>query len=195
MRSIWRIANKILCGTEVLLLALRAPDRREIPGVGVGQNRASARPALLCAHCRSLTPCRIVSATPVFRWDSSSHTLFGAFARAPAIVHVLTGGTATLARRNSKSFGGARRNRTADKGFADLCLTTWRPRPLRTHSNCDECIFDVLPLKRQPSSDGSERPSDNWTQQFVRNARGNVTPDDDAGYRPTQKRYQQKPVE
>ena len=24
--------------------------------------------------------------------------------------------------------GGARRNRTADKGFADLCLTTWRPR-------------------------------------------------------------------
>jgi hypothetical protein len=25
--------------------------------------------------------------------------------------------------------GGARRNRTADKGFADLCLTTWRPRP------------------------------------------------------------------
>src|SRR6266446_4839984 len=27
-----------------------------------------------------------------------------------------------------KDFGGARRNRTADKGFADLCLTTWRPR-------------------------------------------------------------------
>src|SRR5580704_861622 len=26
--------------------------------------------------------------------------------------------------------GGARRNRTADKGFADLCLTTWRPRPV-----------------------------------------------------------------
>jgi hypothetical protein len=28
-----------------------------------------------------------------------------------------------------KNVGGARRNRTADKGFADLCLTTWRPRP------------------------------------------------------------------
>src|SRR5271168_2285357 len=27
-----------------------------------------------------------------------------------------------------KNFGGAERNRTADKGFADLCLTTWRPR-------------------------------------------------------------------
>src|SRR5882724_11141358 len=27
-----------------------------------------------------------------------------------------------------ENFGGARRNRTADKGFADLCLTTWRPR-------------------------------------------------------------------
>jgi hypothetical protein len=27
-----------------------------------------------------------------------------------------------------KSFGGARRNRTADMGFADPCLTTWRPR-------------------------------------------------------------------
>src|SRR5580698_5156261 len=26
--------------------------------------------------------------------------------------------------------GGAGRNRTADKGFADLCLTTWRPRRL-----------------------------------------------------------------
>ena len=25
-------------------------------------------------------------------------------------------------------FGGAGRDRTADKGFADLCLTTWRPR-------------------------------------------------------------------
>src|SRR5467141_1929640 len=27
-----------------------------------------------------------------------------------------------------KNFGGARRNRTADNGFADHCLTTWRPR-------------------------------------------------------------------
>ena len=30
-----------------------------------------------------------------------------------------------------KNFGGAGRNRTDDKGFADLCLTTWRPRPLQ----------------------------------------------------------------
>src|SRR5580704_4219563 len=27
-----------------------------------------------------------------------------------------------------RQFGGAGRDRTADKGFADLCLTTWRPR-------------------------------------------------------------------
>src|SRR6266576_2071042 len=27
-----------------------------------------------------------------------------------------------------ENFGGARRNRTADNGFADHCLTTWRPR-------------------------------------------------------------------
>src|SRR6267378_1567800 len=31
-------------------------------------------------------------------------------------------------RMKGREFGGARRNRTADKGFADLCLTTWRPR-------------------------------------------------------------------
>src|SRR6059036_970901 len=27
-----------------------------------------------------------------------------------------------------RKFGGARRNRTDDNGFADHCLTTWRPR-------------------------------------------------------------------
>src|ERR1700687_2114627 len=31
-------------------------------------------------------------------------------------------------RWRAKKFGGARRNRTADNGFADHCLTTWRPR-------------------------------------------------------------------
>src|SRR5258708_34356269 len=30
--------------------------------------------------------------------------------------------------KGKKNFGGARRNRTADNGFADHCLTTWRPR-------------------------------------------------------------------
>ena len=30
-----------------------------------------------------------------------------------------------------EKIGGARRNRTADRGFADLCLTTWRPRPIQ----------------------------------------------------------------
>jgi hypothetical protein len=30
--------------------------------------------------------------------------------------------------RGGKKVGGAGRNRTADKGFADPCLTTWRPR-------------------------------------------------------------------
>ena len=29
-----------------------------------------------------------------------------------------------------RGIGGAGRDRTADKGFADLCLTTWRPRPV-----------------------------------------------------------------
>ena len=33
-----------------------------------------------------------------------------------------------IERHTERNFGGARRNRTADKGFADLCLTTWRPR-------------------------------------------------------------------
>src|SRR5271156_105750 len=32
------------------------------------------------------------------------------------------------ATREKRENGGAGRNRTADKGFADLCLTTWRPR-------------------------------------------------------------------
>ena len=36
--------------------------------------------------------------------------------------------TAVLARSFMDVFGGAGRDRTADKGFADLCLTTWRPR-------------------------------------------------------------------
>src|SRR5579863_1813087 len=44
--------------------------------------------------------------------------------------------------------GGAGRNRTADKGFADLCLTTWRPRRLllaeANHSigSAGRCIED-----------------------------------------------------
>src|SRR6266404_7751746 len=31
-------------------------------------------------------------------------------------------------RAKGRKIGGARRNRTADNGFADHCLTTWRPR-------------------------------------------------------------------
>jgi hypothetical protein len=45
-----------------------------------------------------------------------------------------------------KNFGGARRNRTADKGFADLCLTTWRPRPC-----CREPIGGAKQLTQQRS--------------------------------------------
>jgi hypothetical protein len=48
-----------------------------------------------------------------------------------------------------ESIGGARRNRTADKGFADLCLTTWRPRPVYkepfTRSR-------TAPTRKEPSS-------------------------------------------
>ena len=35
-------------------------------------------------------------------------------------------------------FGGAGRDRTADKGFADLCLTTWRPRLWRKRILSDD---------------------------------------------------------
>src|SRR6266700_6601116 len=34
----------------------------------------------------------------------------------------------SLASIHEQGVGGARRNRTADNGFADHCLTTWRPR-------------------------------------------------------------------
>jgi hypothetical protein len=49
------------------------------------------------------------------------------------------------ARLSQRKNGGAGRNRTADKGFADLCLTTWRPRPC-----CKELIrrAEKLPRKR-----------------------------------------------
>ena len=34
--------------------------------------------------------------------------------------------------------GGAGRDRTADKGFADLCLTTWRPRRASLHDSTSD---------------------------------------------------------
>src|SRR5208282_3435400 len=40
-------------------------------------------------------------------------------------------GTQTGISAVSGKIGGAGRNRTAVKGFADLCLTTWRPRPVK----------------------------------------------------------------
>ena len=43
------------------------------------------------------------------------------------------------------SFGGAGRGRTADKGFADLCLTTWRPRLRRVHSTREKSRHHPLP--------------------------------------------------
>ena len=42
------------------------------------------------------------------------------------------------------SFGGAGRGRTADKGFADLCLTTWRPRLRRVHSTREKTRYHPL---------------------------------------------------
>jgi hypothetical protein len=50
------------------------------------------------------------------------------------------------ARLPQRKYGGAGRNRTADKGFADLCLTTWRPRPC-----CKELIRGVKRLPRERS--------------------------------------------
>jgi hypothetical protein len=49
--------------------------------------------------------------------------------------------------KTQRYFGGARRNRTADKGFADLCLTTWRPR----HRIRRESIGKLWHLRFVPS--------------------------------------------
>ena len=56
--------------------------------------------------------------------------------------------------RNRK-FGGAGRNRTADKSFADSCLTTWRPRlrtkrpePNEPNRNCDSAACKTAPNKK-----------------------------------------------
>jgi hypothetical protein len=55
------------------------------------------------------------SLLPVRRQTEPFSGLFGAIFRKP---------TPDI----SRDSGGAGRNRTADKGSADLCLTTWRPR-------------------------------------------------------------------
>jgi hypothetical protein len=56
-----------------------------------------------------------------------------------------------------KNFGGARRNRTADKGFADLCLTTWRPR--HRGKSCQLSVIRFQ-LKKQSSPPGLLRNLD-----------------------------------
>jgi hypothetical protein len=50
--------------------------------------------------------------------------------------------TSVSPRTGQEKFGGARRNRTADNGFADHCLTTWRPRH-RTGKviSCQSSVF------------------------------------------------------
>src|SRR6266566_2568698 len=52
--------------------------------------------------------------------------------RRPAKPHIYTATNHTMRQQKIKGksvlCGGARRNRTADNGFADHCLTTWRPR-------------------------------------------------------------------
>ena len=48
--------------------------------------------------------------------DARAHLAEGSSGFAPAQIF------------SAEIFGGAGRDRTADKGFADLCLTTWRPR-------------------------------------------------------------------
>ena len=50
-------------------------------------------------------------------------------------------------RESHGSFGGAGRGRTADKGFADLCLTTWRPRLRRVHSTREKTRHHSLPAE------------------------------------------------
>ncbi len=48
------------------------------------------------------------------------------------------------------AFGGAGRNRTADRGFADLGLTTWRPRRLSTSAK-QNLRLPRTPLCEKPS--------------------------------------------
>jgi hypothetical protein len=67
--------------------------------------------------------------------------------------------------RRKGKIGGARRNRTADEGFADLCLTTWRPRP-----------FHKEPICREPNSShtrGAFQPKVNdWQNYNINSAPG-----------------------
>src|SRR5271163_763622 len=52
----------------------------------------------------------------------------------------------TLYGRTIEYFGGAGRDRTADKGFADLCLTTWRPRHPNLHHDSSILSGGLLDL-------------------------------------------------
>src|SRR6266699_5165100 len=49
-------------------------------------------------------------------------------AKQPDRVKGIRGRSLASTHERGEGVGGARRNRTADNGFADHCLTTWRPR-------------------------------------------------------------------
>src|SRR5713226_1942627 len=49
-------------------------------------------------------------------------------AKEPDRVKGIRGRSLASTHERGEGVGGARRNRTADNGFADHCLTTWRPR-------------------------------------------------------------------
>ena len=54
---------------------------------------------------------------------------FGAWAMTPLDEHGLVRKRAPQRMPSIKSYGGGSRIRTGGKGFAGLCLTTWRPQP------------------------------------------------------------------
>ena len=70
-------------------------------------------------HLRVLSfKMNIISNCPLYRWSGSNrHVLNGHGILSPARLPVPP--------HRLKKFGGGNRIRTGDKGFADLCLTTW----------------------------------------------------------------------
>jgi hypothetical protein len=62
-------------------------------------------------------------------------------------------------REQVEEFGGARRNRTADKGFADPCLATWlsRRKQLQSELRFSESLFPRPTAEVHTGSHGREK--------------------------------------
>lgn len=68
-------------------------------------------------------------------------------------------GQAPGGREQVEEFGGARRNRTADKGFADPCLATWlsRRKQLQSELRFSESLFPRPTAEVHTGSHGREK--------------------------------------